>query len=1084
MKRSFVEALLTVTMIIMMSTAGYAFTAPHNFSCDNCHGKFSGTLDGTKREVSANNSCSACHSSIGEANRKPVDSDAMSNYFGSASGQPLTGSRSTHTWGAYSAPGHPYNPRAMVHEPTNPILNTGYNPVTFYGSVLCIRCHDSKGNNSNTRFLRATNVNDAICLDCHRARNTTTHTTGSHPVAYRAYSLVYKYKGLYNGVYRDNTTAFRKIPLSPNPNNPTAQLGNYMTAPNKGKIVCSTCHAPHYADSSSATLGNRSTANGFAQDDPSKGLKGQLQNSKGQLLRTDPLGATASAINVCSSCHKETANLNHNGRGQNIQCNHCHGAHVDYTGDGSLPNLYLVRRDFSNMSTAKLKLVANVKVIYNTATSLRFKRADNKGICQVCHPTLPAGVAIHQLPDSRAKDCMDCHNHKNGFSFGSCATCHGQPPMTSSVGGPDGKASAAYTLDESLTPHATHANKAYYEYSCKNCHYDGTRQDSHNTSTPTFQSVFVETAGSVGEIATGVKNISSDYNPTTRRCSNVYCHSNGKPRGGIAMKSYTTPSWEYGRNKIFNTAAECTNCHGSGSTLTTNAHKKHVVDNEINCSVCHAATVNNATAITDRTKHANGAKDVQFATRPTNFFGVFSSSWNATAGTCNTSCHSDGTGKPAVTTPKWTDTATGACGTCHAQPPTSSLHFQHFTTPAGPRLGTTSAVCINCHTHPGGGLTHANGQVDLKSGPPEYPNNSCAPCHPGTTSPVWMLGAKVTCESCHAGATASVVRNPFGTYTAPLKSLNSSVGHGQYAMASTCTTKCHSASAPHIGAGPDEKRLAPLSGNALCNDCHKPSVMGIYSATRANLPVHGGAVDKFSKYTSALSLANVASTRSDACAGCHDTHGTTNKMSLRTVINGQAVMPLTNLSTAFIAKVKTNGKYNGFCQVCHSKAQYFSNWTAPEIAHQGSAGKNCLMCHKHKDKDGHFAFYPGGGGGCGGCHGYPPASSTVMSQARLNNYTYAKIETTSGAGGAHTVAGHIPKNAKQIDGWANCDSCHSNKDATHMGGGLPVKPSFVDVIVDPTKYKFNNNSTIKYNVKNCSNASCHFKKSPNWTTGL
>ena len=37
--------------------------------------------------------------------------------------------------------------------------------------------------------------------------------------------------------------------------------------------------------------------------------------------------------------------------------------------------------------------------------------------------------------------------------------------------------------------------------------------------------------------------------------------------------------------------------------------------------------------------------------------------------------------------------------------------------------------------------------------------------------------------------------------------------------------------------------------------------------------------------------------------------------------------------------------------------------------------------------------------------------------------------------------------------------------------------------VDPTKYKFNNNSAIKYNVKNCSNVSCHFKKSPNWTTG-
>ena len=1051
MNRSFIVALLTVTMILMMSTTGFAFTDPHNYTCDNCHGKFEGSY-----ETAPNNSCLTCHSEFGEASRLSIGSDAMSNYFGSASGQPTIGSRSSHTWGAYSAPGHPYNPRAKVQEPTTnaAALNTGYSSKDLRGYTTCFRCHDAKSANTVKPFLRATNAADALCYDCHKPRQTNSKGSGTHPV-----DIVYS-------TYTSKRTAFRSIPLSGNINNPTANPGNYLKS---GKIVCTTCHAPHYADSNSATLDNRSTANGSAQDDIAKGLKGQLQNSKGQLLRNDPIGVSAAAINACSSCHKETANLNHNAKEQNVQCGHCHGAHVDYTGDNTLKNMNLVRRDFSNISTDKKK-PGDVKVLFNNNTG--FKRADGKGICQICH-ALPSSVAAHNIAGATNADCRACHNHKNGFSPVDCTTCHGQPPITSLVGGPDGKASAAYTIDESLTPHATHANKAYYEYSCKNCHYDGTRQDSHNTSTPTFQSVFVETAGSVGEIATGVKNISSDYNPTTRRCSNVYCHSNGKPRGGIAMKSYTTPSWEYGRNKIFNTAAECTNCHGSGSTLITNAHAKHVVTNQINCSVCHAATVNNATAITDRTKHANGAKDVQFSTRPANFFGVFSSSWNSTAGTCNTACHSDGAGNPAATTPVWTVKSTGACGTCHAQPPTSSLHIPHFTSSYGPMLGA-SPDCASCHTHAGGGLTHANGQVDLKPGVNPYPNNSCAPCHPGTTSPIWMTGAKVTCESCHAGATASVVTNPFGTYTAPLKSLNSSVGHGQYAMASTCTTKCHSASAAHIGAGPDEKRLNPLLiGNALCNDCHKPSVMQNMSTTRANLPVHGGAVDKFAKYTSALSLANIASTRSDACAGCHDTHGTTNLMSIRTVINGQPVS-YTNTSTGFYVLQPNGGVYNGLCQVCHTKTPSFNRNSPPDLDHMNSKGKNCLGCHKHKDKDGHFAFYPAGGGSCGGCHGYPPASS-MAGIGIMNNYTNAKPETTFGAGGAHTVAGHIPKNAKQEDGWANCSSCHYN---TNHNSGV------VNVIVDPTKYKFNNNSAIKYNVKNCSNVSCHFKKSPNWTTGL
>ena len=92
----------------------------------------------------------------------------------------------------------------------------------------------------------------------------------------------------------------------------------------------------------------------------------------------------------------------------------------------------------------------------------------------------------------------------------------------------------------------------------------------------------------------------------------------------------------------------------------------------------------------------------------------------------------------------------------------------------------------------------------------------------------------------------------------------------------------------------------------------------------------------------------------------------------------------------------------------------------------------------------------------------------------MNNYTNAKPETALGAGGAHTVAGHIPKTAKQNQEWANCSSCHYN---TGHNNGV------VNVVVDPTKFKFNNNSAIKYNVKNCSNVSCHFKKSPNWTTG-
>ncbi len=1050
MNRSFIVAVLTVTMIIMMSAAGHAITQPHNFYCDNCHGK---TLGGDAK--AASNRCIACHTTMGEASRMPIEAGDMSNYFGSAVDQPSSGSRSTHTWGATA----PYNPRAFVQEPINTTLNSGYGGTTFVNGISCARCHNAKAtfNNSpgvNKPFLRVTNVNDAMCLDCHRARQTTSHTTGSHPVNYRSYSAAYK----------SNTTAFRRTPLSANSRNKTAMLGSYLTT--SGKIVCSTCHAPHYADSSSATLDNRSTANGFAQYSVSTGLKNQFQNSKGQLLRTDPLGASAASINVCSSCHKETKNINHNGKGQNVQCDHCHGAHVDYTGDTSLPNLYLVRRDFSNISISTGKLAAGKKAIYNTATSLSFKRADGNGICQVCHAP-PAG-GVHEQVVTRKADCMECHKHSNGFSAASCTSCHGQPPMTSYIGGPNGKASQSYGLDESLTPHSTHADPAYYHFACKNCHYDGTLAGSHNTlqstGTATFQSVFINTTGSIGSHA-GFKNVPANYDATSRTCSSVYCHSNGNPRNGtIAWKS-STPSWEYGKNKILGQATECTTCHDSGPTLNTNAHYKHVTTNKFGCNVCHAATVNSAGAISDRTKHSNGEKDISFITRPPNYQSVFSATFNPAVGaaTCVNSCHTNGFGVSPTTPAKWTDASTGACGTCHASVPVTNLHSFHFYSSIGPKLGTSSTICSNCHSYSPGATTHANGVVDLKS-----PTAPCAPCHPGTT-PSFTVGSKVTCESCHTG-TASIV----GAATAPLKDLNKTVGHGKYSSAQfsgkyvTCTT-CHNASAPHIGAGTAEKRLL-IAGNGLCNSCHTTAAGKIVNTARLDLPAHSG----FSHYTT------TADGRASDCAGCHDTHGTTNLFSIRTVINGKPVVHSAASPIFFESTPDANGRYNGLCQVCHTKTKYFRNDAPIPLPTSHSNSHNCLGCHKHNGLNVTFAFQPNGS--CDTCHGYPPVRN-MAGLGTLGNYTNAKFQDYSGGGGAHSVVGHIPKTINKSGLSANCTNCHNDFNNSHNQGSTPVKKSFVNVVVNP-KFKFNNATSITYNANSCSNVSCHFKPSPNWTTGL
>jgi heterodisulfide reductase subunit A-like polyferredoxin len=126
-----------------------------------------------------------------------------------------------------------------------------------------------------------------------------------------------------------------------------------------------------------------------------------------------------------------------------------------------------------------------------------------------------------------------------------------------------------------------------------------------------------------------------------------------------------------------------------------------------------------------------------------------------------------------------------------------------------------------------------------------------------------------------------------------------------------------------------------------------------------------------------------------------------------------------------------------------------------------------------------FAFAPNGD--CSTCHGFPPVKN-MAGLGTFGNYTNAKFQDYSGGGGAHTVAGHIPKTINKSVGSSACTSCHADFANSHNQGSTPVKKSFVNVVVD-TKYKFNNTTSIVYNANTCSNVSCHFKPSPNWVTG-
>ena len=95
----------------------------------------------------------------------------------------------------------------------------------------------------------------------------------------------------HTGLQRHRTPESRPVQRSShsaNTGNPTASL-NWIS----GKVLCSTCHKPHYADSDSSTFDNRTSA-----------LLGLLTPSAGYLLRTDFRATSTFGTNICMNCHK------------------------------------------------------------------------------------------------------------------------------------------------------------------------------------------------------------------------------------------------------------------------------------------------------------------------------------------------------------------------------------------------------------------------------------------------------------------------------------------------------------------------------------------------------------------------------------------------------------------------------------------------------------------------------------------------------------------------------------------------------------------------------------------------------------
>ena len=608
-----------------------------------------------------------------------------------------------------------------------------------------------------------------------------------------------------------------------------------------------------------------------------------------------------------------------------------------------------------------------------------------------------------------------------------CKGCHGSDaaPAFASLAGEPNYANAGANQPRANS-HQVHVSSAA---TCQNC---------HGTTTASGVSLLAgapHTNGSIDVVAGNGRS----FGFAGHTCSNVSCHN-----GGGIIANVQPATW--------GASLGCNGCHGDAASLTSNAHATHVSAKGYACATCHAATVSGSSTIINPALHGDGVVEVQGALT---FIPATES--------CTTSCHGSAT-------PSWTNSASGACGTCHGALSTTvngliatNAHPAHFTLPYGPGFSASTVnSCAVCHVYTTDtAASHDNGLVDLNPGFAK--NATCSSCHQQTTN--WA-GGRVSCESCHstAGGALSVING----LTAPDKTLAASAGHGQPGIAQGCTA-CHDGSSSHISGalGTTTRLNGSLTGalNTECNYCHRDQTK--VSAPFLNMSTH---------------FTTEGGGQTMACAACHDPHGSTNLSMIRTSINGQTIT-YTDSTTGFV-NTSTN---QGLCQVCHSTTAHYQ----AGVAETGHPDSGCLTCHNHKAPGG--AFKPNGA--CNACHGYPPAprqTTTALSFGTMNNWSSARFEDYSGGGGAHLVAAHIAPNARPSDGWLNCLPCHNKGPASHTMM-LPMKKhqENVTVAVDP-QYKFSQTAFITYTGAklvsgggnksgSCFNVSCHFKPSRQWS---
>lgn len=524
-------------------------------------------------------------------------------------------------------------------------------------------------------------------------------------------------------------------------------------------------------------------------------------------------------------------------------------------------------------------------------------------------------TSLYCHSDAKESPSYRSVNWADGTTLG-CGDCHGAVDVEASV-----------TLSYK---HPKHAGSDSYAITCDDCHALTVGNDQ--TSAISNKAEHVD-GGKDVKFSTTMRTSSVDQSGGTtsgggsgRQCISIYCHSGGVLTSFPFTAPQTTPTW--------GGTAVCSSCHrgvnNEANRMNTDKHDEHVLaspnNSGVRCSSCHASTVSGTNAVTSKTLHINGAKDVIWNSINTGGTAYV----NRTTACANIYCHSKGTSYGTYTgtnispnaSLNWNDAHSESCANCHDNPPAypNPTTIDGYSKPNS-HGGHSAYTCEKCHygtTNDGvsvlNEIVHANKSYGLSQGPgvtftvsvqgrpnPGGQATGCTniSCHGGLgTSATW--GATLKCSSCHSRTNASGGDQDDKIYNnGTMAKINSDEwsysGHGKTSSTydrsgnpaanfpgGTATGDpclyCHIKSVGH-GDGGNFFRLRTngYSGtyqlNGACRACHEQGSSGVDpdgGGGSVYNPINGSS--KINKYHFGLKHTN-AEDGGKWCWDCHDPHG-------------------------------------------------------------------------------------------------------------------------------------------------------------------------------------------------------------------